>query len=745
MSKTYADIIIDISHEAIDRAFQYEVPFSLCDKISIGMEVSIPFGKGNTIRKGYVVGISNEPNYDIDKIKSITDINDNMIVIESQLIKLAVWIKQNYGSTMINSLKTVMPVKEKVKKLEYKTVKLNLDKEAAINKLEIYIKKSYKARCRLLSELIEEEDIPYDIVIGKLNISKTTLDGMEKEGVLSITSERIFRDPLKGDACMSVGHRLNDVQRSIVADYCQDYDRGQQHTYLLYGVTGSGKTEVYLEIINKVICEGKQVIVLIPEIALTYQTVKRFRKRFGDRITIINSKLSKGERYDQFLRAKRGEVDIVIGPRSALFTPFTNLGLIVMDEEHETSYKSDSSPKYHARDVAIKRGEMTGASVVLGSATPSVDSFMKAKSGEYKLWEMRERVGNATLPTIEVVDLRDELKNGNRSVISEKLRDLITDRLEKKQQIMLFLNKRGYAGFVSCRSCGEVVKCPHCDVSLTIHNNNTLVCHYCGYVEPNKSICKKCGSKYIGGFKPGTQKIQEEVQKMYPQAKILRMDMDTTKGKDGHEEILAKFDSGEGDILIGTQMIVKGHDFPNVSLVGILLADLSLYGNDYRAAEKTFDLLTQAAGRAGRKDIDGEVIIQTYNTEHYAIMAAAKGDYDAFYEQEIAYRELLSYPPMSNLMVIFLMSKNEEKCELGGIDIGKYLKERFTDKRLSIIGPTTGSISKVNDIYRRVVYLKHLEYNVLVNVKDNIESYIEENEKYKGITIQFDFNPMNAY
>ncbi len=745
MSKTYADIIIDISHEAIDRAFQYEVPFSLCDKISIGMEVSIPFGKGNTIRKGYVVGISNEPNYDIDKIKSITDINDNMIVIESQLIKLAVWIKQNYGSTMINSLKTVMPVKEKVKKLEYKTVKLNLDKEAAINKLEIYIKKSYKARCRLLSELIEEEDIPYDIVIGKLNISKTTLDGMEKEGVLSITSERIFRDPLKGDACMSVGHRLNDVQRSIVADYCQDYDRGQQHTYLLYGVTGSGKTEVYLEIINKVICEGKQVIVLIPEIALTYQTVKRFRKRFGDRITIINSKLSKGERYDQFLRAKRGEVDIVIGPRSALFTPFTNLGLIVMDEEHETSYKSDSSPKYHAREVAIERGKMTGASVILGSATPSVDSFMKAKSGEYKLWEMKDRVGNASLPTIEVVDLRDELKRGNRSVISEKLRDLITDRLEKKQQIMLFLNKRGYAGFVSCRSCGEVVKCPHCDVSLTIHNNNTLVCHYCGYVEPNKSICKKCGSKYIGGFKPGTQKIQEEVQKMYPQAKILRMDMDTTRGKDGHEEILAKFDSGEGDILIGTQMIVKGHDFPNVSLVGILLADLSLYGNDYRAAEKTFDLLTQAAGRAGRKDIDGEVIIQTYNTEHYAIMAAAKGDYDAFYEQEIAYRELLSYPPMSNLMVIFLMSKNEASCEYSAIDIVKSLKNHFTDNQLSVIGPSIGSISKINDVFRRVVYLKHLEYNVLVNVKDYIETYIEENNKFKGVIIQFDFNPMNAY
>ena len=745
MSKTYADIIIDISHEAIDRAFQYEVPFSLCDKISIGMEVSIPFGKGNTIRKGYVVGISNEPNYDIDKIKSITDINDNMIVIESQLIKLAVWIKQNYGSTMINSLKTVMPVKEKVKKLEYKTVKLNLDKEAAINKLEIYIKKSYKARCRLLSELIEEEDIPYDIVIGKLNISKTTLDGMEKEGVLSITSERIFRDPLKGDACMSVGHRLNDVQRSIVADYCQDYDRGQQHTYLLYGVTGSGKTEVYLEIINKVICEGKQVIVLIPEIALTYQTVKRFRKRFGDRITIINSKLSKGERYDQFLRAKRGEVDIVIGPRSALFTPFTNLGLIVMDEEHETSYKSDSSPKYHAREVAIERGKMTGASVILGSATPSVDSFMKAKSGEYKLWEMKDRVGNTSLPTIEVVDLRDELKRGNRSVISEKLRDLITDRLEKKQQIMLFLNKRGYAGFVSCRSCGEVVKCPHCDVSLTIHNNNTLVCHYCGYVEPNKSICKKCGSKYIGGFKPGTQKIQEEVQKMYPQAKILRMDMDTTRGKDGHEEILAKFDSGEGDILIGTQMIVKGHDFPNVSLVGILLADLSLYGNDYRAAEKTFDLLTQAAGRAGRKDIDGEVIIQTYNTEHYAIMAAAKGDYDAFYEQEIAYRELLSYPPMSNLMVIFLMSKNEASCEYSAIDIVKSLKNHFTDNQLSVIGPSIGSISKINDVFRRVVYLKHLEYNVLVNVKDYIETYIEENNKFKGVIIQFDFNPMNAY
>ncbi len=744
MSIKYADIIIDISHEAIDRAFQYEVPYSLREKISIGQEVNIPFGRGNTIRKGYVVGLSEEAKYDVDKIKAIDSINETSIVIESHLIKLAVWIKQNYGSTMINALKTVMPIKQKVKKIEDKTIRLLLSEEESIAKLEYYKKKNSKAKLRLLIELINEKEIPKDIVNTKLNVSDTSIKAMVSEEVIAVDSKRIFRNPINTDMINRKVNNLNDTQKNIVDEFIEDYNNNVNKTYLLHGITGSGKTEVYLEIIDKVIKDGKQVIVLIPEIALTYQTVMRFRRRFGDRITIINSKLSKGERYDQFLRAKKGEVDIIIGPRSALFTPFENLGLIVIDEEHETTYKSDSPPKYHAREVAIERARMCNASVILGSATPSIESYTKAINGEYKLWTIKERAADAKMPTVEVVDLRDELKQGNRSAISNKLKALIEDRLNKKQQIMLFLNKRGYVGFVSCRSCGNVIKCPHCDVSLTIHNNNKLVCHYCNYTEENTKVCSKCGSPYIGGFKPGTQKIEEEVNRLFPSARVLRMDMDTTKNKGGHEAILSKFADGEADILIGTQMIVKGHDFSNVSLVGILLADLSLYTNDYRAGERTFDLLTQAAGRAGRGSISGEVVIQTYNTEHYAITAASKQDYEDFYEEEIAYRELMSYPPISNMLLIFIVSRNEDMADNRADAIAKYV-ESMNIGEILIIGPSKASVSKVSDMYRRVVYIKHSKYNELIRIKDTIENYIEDNVEYKGVNIQFDFNPMNNY
>lgn len=744
MSIKYADIIIDISHEAIDRAFQYEVPFSLCHKIVIGMEVTIPFGKGNSIRKGYVVGLSDIPNFDVTKMKSIIDINENSIVIESHLIKLAVWIKENYGSTMINALKTVMPVKEKIRKLEDKTVRLLLDDEEAKTKALLYQKKNSKAKLRLINELIVEKEIPKDIVSTKLNISPSTLNAMIGEEVIAIDSVRVYRKPSSFSEENGNNHALNEVQEGIVNYFINDYENNNFKTYLLHGVTGSGKTEVYMEIIDSVIKKGKQVIVLIPEIALTYQTVMRFRRRFGDRITFINSKLSKGERYDQFLRAKKGEVDIIIGPRSALFAPFSNLGLIVIDEEHENSYKSDYPPKYHAREVAIERSKMCNASVVLGSATPSVDSFYKALKGEYTLWTMKDRVANATLPEVSIVDLREELKSGNRSVISYKLQQLISDRLEKKQQIMLFLNKRGYAGFVSCRNCGSVVKCPHCDVSLTIHNNGKLVCHYCNYEEDYSRTCKVCGTNFVGGFKPGTQKIEEEVNKLFPLANVLRMDMDTTKKKGGHDEILSKFSSGEGDILVGTQMIVKGHDFANVTLVGILLADLSLYSNDYRAGERTFDLLTQAAGRAGRGDLRGEVVIQTYNTEHYAIKAAANQDYSEFYNEEIAYRELMSYPPMSNMMVVFVTSTLEDIAEVSAKNIADYIKS-LNVENIYVVGPAKATISKVSDVYRRVVYIKHFKYNELVMIKNNIETYIDKNEAYNKTIIQFDFNPMNMY
>ncbi len=477
---------------------------------------------------------------------------------------------------------------------------------------------------------------------------------------------------------------------------------------------------------------------------MTYQTVMRFYGRFGERVSIMNSRLSKGERYDQFLRAKNGEIDIMIGPRSALFTPFLNLGLIIIDEEHEGSYKSESLPRYHARETAIERARMADASVVLGSATPSVDSYYKAQKGEYQLIEMTQRATYQPLPACDVVDLREELKSGNRSILSRKLQDLIEDRLAKKQQIMLFLNRRGLSGFVSCRACGCVMKCPHCDVSLSLHKDGKLMCHYCGYEEKAPLVCPKCQSKYISGFKAGTQKIEEVVKQRFPMARTLRMDFDTTRSKDSYEKILSAFSSQEADILIGTQMIVKGHDFPKVTLVGILAADLSMYASDYRASERTFQLLTQAAGRAGRGSEAGEVVIQTYNPEHYSIQTAKTQDYGAFYQAEISVRKIMAYPPISNLMLVMFTAKQQKQADWAASYLAALIKKAQIAE-LKMIGPANALIGKMNDIYRKVIYIKHSEYHQLVRLKDRLELFLKDRKEFKEIHISFDFNPMNGF
>lgn len=752
MSPKYADIIIDISHEAIDRTFQYKVPERLIDFIRIGTAVSIPFGRGDHLRNGYVVGLSDTPCFDERKIKEIEDIKTEGVAIESSLIELAAFIKERYGSTMINALKTVMPIKEKVKGLTHKQIKLLISKEEAEERLAAYKKKNAKGKLRLLTELMEDAILPYSLVTGKLNIASSTLNAMKKEGVIAVEEEEYFRDAVKDAHSVSdTGKEVpNEEQKNAIQTVLSDFENGNSGTYLLKGVTGSGKTLVYIEIIEKMLEIGKQAIVLIPEIALTYQTVKRFRKRFGNKVTIMNSKLSKGERYDQFEKAKNGEVSVMIGPRSALFTPFDNLGVIIIDEEHEATYKSEYPPKYHAREVAIKRAEMAGASVILGSATPSVESYYHALKGDYKLLTLQNRAKEAaSLAEVSVVDLREELKFGNRSIFSQHLKDLIADRLSKKQQVMLFINRRGFAGFVSCRSCGHVMKCPHCEVSLTEHFLGTprekLVCHYCGFETKKPKVCPSCQSKYIAGFGIGTQKVEEQIKLQFPEARVLRMDMDTTKNKDGHEKILAQFANGEADILVGTQMIVKGHDFSNVTLVGVIAADLTLFDNDYKSAERTFDLLTQAAGRAGRGSLKGEVVIQTYDTEHYVIKTAAMQDYEAFYEEEKAYRSMLSYPPFCHVLAVFIEGERYEET----VKLSEYLKDnmlKWGEKdKVRIIGPSDATIVKINDRYRRVVYLKHIQYNCLVELKNKAEELLDNNQEYKNCYVSFDFDPIHSY
>ena len=753
MNTLYADIIVDISHEKLDRTFQYRVPESLRGRLEPGACVMIPFGNGNRLIKGYVVAFGETCQFAPEKIKDIAGMPEKETGVEDKMIVLAAWIRRNYGCTMIQALKTVLPAKQSVKKLEHRQLVRLMNREEILSLLGECERKRQVAKARLLKALSEQETIPYEWITGKLGVSAATVNSIVKSGAAKLVSSESYRNPVKMQSVEAVRNTLSEEQQTIVTEVLADFDAGRRQTYLIHGITGSGKTEVYMQLIEEMIARGRQAIVLIPEIALTYQTLLRFYQRFGDRVSVMNSTLSPGEKYDQCERAKAGEIDVIIGPRSALFTPFPNLGLIVMDEEQENSYKSESTPKYHARETALEVAELYGASVVLGSATPSLEAYYRAGRGECRLFQLTKRLPGGELPTVYTVDLRQELQEGNRSIFSRKLQELMTDRLNKGQQTILFLNRRGYAGFVSCRSCGEVMKCPHCDVSLSEHKGGRLICHYCGYTQPMPKLCPKCGSKYILGFKAGTQQIEEKLKELYPGVRTLRMDADTTRTKDSYEKILSSFANGEADVLIGTQMIVKGHDFPKVTLVGILAADLSLNASDYRAGERTFQLLTQAVGRAGRGVLPGEAVIQTYQPDHYAITCAAAQDYESFYQEEILYRELSGYPPVAHMLAVQIYGKEEENVKQLALRLTDVVKSNMdflsgkqkeqSNKKIQVLGPAPANISKINDIYRYVFYVKHAEYDVLVEVKDRLEETLRQWQP-RQMSIQFDFDPVSV-
>ncbi len=750
MEGKYANIIVDISHEKVDRPFQYKIPEPLREKIGAGSCVRVPFGAGNKEIKGYVIEITDRAEFDTEKLKEISAIEEGAVSARANAIRLAWWMKTTYGSTMINALKTVLPVKKETKRLEKKTVKRLVDKSEAVLLCEQAKAKRQTARYRLLKELTEAEELPFALVSGKLHISSSTITAMEKQKIIEVQRENYYRNPVKIKGQQTEKKRLSPGQQNIVDTVLSDYEKGNTGTYLIHGITGSGKTEVYMGMIEGMVQKKKACIVLIPEIALTYQTLLRFYKRFGDRVSVMNSTLSKGERFDQFERAEKGDIDVIIGPRSALFTPFQRIGLILIDEEHEGSYKSETMPKYHARETAEEIARMHGASVVLGSATPSMEAYYRARHGEYRLFTLKERLTGGTLPAVHTVDLREELKSGNRSIFSVKLKELLQERLERKEQSMLFLNRRGYAGFVSCRACGLVMKCPHCDISLSEHKGGRLVCHYCGYEQPSVKQCPSCGSKYILGFRAGTEQVEELLKKEFPEARVLRMDADTTRKKESYEEILSAFANQEADILVGTQMIVKGHDFPNVTLVGILAADLSLAANDYRAGERTFQLLTQAAGRAGRGELPGEVVIQTYQPGHYSIIHAANQDYEAFYEAEEAYREMLLYPPAAHMMAVQITAAEENRGE----KLAEMLSEKIKaeqkniaeegEAKAAVIGPAKAGIGRINDMFRYVFYVKARQYTQLIRIKDELEEVLFDMQ-LKRETVQFDFDPIHAF
>ena len=734
----YAKIIVDISLDKIDRPFDYIIPDGM--DVKAGTPVIIPFGKGNREIKGFVIDVVDKSDYDNSKLKSIKAIADTDVEAEQELIGLAWWIKEHYASTMNQALKTVLPVKQKVKQKQNETVILNIDNVE--EKIEAYKKKNAKARVRLLNELKEAKQLPKDIVKNKLNISPSTLKTMEELGDIKIESEVKYRTPYdKNQSDYNI--TLNDEQKKVSEDIkkTMTFEKdGRVNVHLIHGITGSGKTEVYMDLIDHCLEQGKQAIVLIPEIALTFQTMKRFSQKFKDKVSFIHSKLSKGERFDQFERAKNKDISVMIGPRSALFTPFPDLGLIVIDEEHETSYKSESVPKYHAIEVAQKRALDNGATVVLGSATPSMESYYRAKEGYYKLHKLTKRE-KGDVPEAQIIDMREEHEKGNKSIISETLRQKITDRLNAGEQTMLFLNRRGISRVVSCKNCGEALKCDHCDVTLTLHRGNTMKCHYCGREKPLPKVCPKCGSKYLSRMGTGTQAIEDEIKEAFPQAKVLRMDADTTSKKGGHAEILSAFENQDADILVGTQMIVKGHDFPNVTLVGVLAADMSLYVPDYTATERTFQLICQAAGRAGRGERKGEVVVQTYSPDNYGIETAVAQDYEAFFENELPYRKLSQYPPVVNMVSVLVQDKNKRKLDAATEQIANLIKQVKEKKynELFVIGPSVPQASYINDVYRNVIYIKGTSVTNLINLKNYLEGVITTNDKLKYVNVQFDF------
>lgn len=745
--KKYADVIIDISHEKVDRTFQYKIPEALRETVLVGTSVMVPFGRGNRLTAGYVVEITDQAEFDEEKMKEIYSLSKQKVSPSEDALKLAVFLKETYGSTMIAALKTVLPVKREVKAKEKKTIVRQMTGEEIRSLLAESIRKHQTGKTRFLAALTEEKKLPYELVTGKLHIAPSTIKSLISQQVITVETESYYRNPVRLEAGRREEKKLSNEQQAIVDTVIADRDAGICKTYLIHGITGSGKTEVYLSLIEETVKRGRQCIMLIPEIALTYQTLLRFYKRFGDRVSVLNSSLSEGERYDQCERARKGEIDVIIGPRSALFVPFEKLGMIVIDEEHEPSYKSETMPRYHARETAEYLASLKGASLVLGSATPSLEAYSRAKKGEYELFTLTRRLTGGRLADVSVVDLRKELKEGNRSIFSRKLQELIEDRLSRKEQIMLFLNRRGYAGFVSCRSCGLVMKCPHCDVSLSQHRGGKLICHYCGYEMQEPKKCPSCGSPYILGFKAGTQQIEDQIRKRFPGAGVLRMDADTTRRKGSYEEILSSFAGEEADILLGTQMIVKGHDFPKVTLMGVLAADLSLNDSDYHCGERTFQLLTQAAGRAGRGVRKGEVVIQTYQPDHYSITLAANQDYEAFYEEEMGYRELMGYPPAEHLLAILFTSKEEGQALAAAEETGRILRnyqEESGRSDGSVIGPSKAAVSKINDIYRFVIYCKEKDYQKLLIYKELAENY-RKILPGNGAFVQFDFDPVNTY
>ncbi|MEA4973250.1 MAG: primosomal protein N' [Candidatus Metalachnospira sp.] len=718
----YAQVILSISHTDIDRVFDYAIPEELLSRVKIGMRVRVPFGKGKSITEGYVVGVKDSTDVPLEKIKNIAYVPDGFPVFSETMLKLAMWMQERYFATLSKCLQTIIPSGIKDKTDYYKTVKYV---RTGDNALECILKyendKRRSKRSDVINLVLARGELPL-AELKKIN-SEYTISVLRDEKALDVFDKKVLADTY---TCSIIEETKpfepNAEQKNILEEWKNEIN-DRSRPLLIHGITGSGKTEVYIRMIEQIIAEGKQAIVLVPEISLTPMMTGRFIKRFGNKAAVTHSRMNYRERFNCWKRAQDGDISVVIGPRSALFMPFDNLGVVIIDEEHEKSYVSETSPAYDAVETAEKLCILTGASLVMGTATPSVRTYYRCTLGDVRYTRLEKRaVEGSSKPEIEMVDMRDELRNGNRSIFSRKLYTALASNLQNKKQTMLFINRRGYSTFVSCRSCGYVMKCSHCDVSYKYHaSNGKLICHYCGETVDKPDVCPACGSKYIRYFGTGTQKVEEEVRKCFPNARVLRMDMDTVSGKNGYADILNRFATGDADILVGTQMIAKGHDFKNVTLVGIMAADISLNTGEYNAAERTFQLITQVAGRAGRAEAEGKVIVQTYEPDNPAIIAAVKGDVDGFYRREIAFRKSMDYPPCEACAYIEITGideKNAIECaESAGYEFKKY-------EGMNVLGPVAEYISKIKDEYRYKIILRSKNDCILMEaVKEVYEKY----------------------
>ena len=716
----YIEVLVGLKTTRIDKTFTYSVPFSFCEKIKIGIRVLVPFMNKNV--EGFVLKINKDiPNYEV---KDIIDVIDDMPILNEELLELGKYISKKtlsslsfcYDAMLPSALKSKTKNKTINKKYVSYLVCNEIDDGLKGKQLEVY--NFIKTNTKVLKK-------------DASNISVSATNTLIKNGYVKEIKEEVYRiDNIIKKKDNNI--KLNNEQLNVVNKVLESKDDFKP--YLLYGVTGSGKTEVYMNIIKEVINDGKKAIVLVPEIGLTTQIIEIFKSRFGNNVAIFHSRLSDGEKYDEYRKIQKDEVSIVVGARSAIFAPFNNIGVIIIDEEHSTTYKQENTPKYNAIDIALKRGKTHNCPVILGSATPLIESYTRAKLGVYTLLELKNRVNNSN-PICTLVDMKGEFKKGNK-ILSSLLIDKINDRLNKNEQVVILLNRRGYSTTVNCYDCGDVIKCPNCDIPLIYHKKtNNLRCHYCGHIQ-SSDCCPSCKSKNLIKYGYGTEKLEEEINKTF-NARVIRMDIDTTSTKGSHEKIIKSFRNKEYDILIGTQMIAKGLDFKDVSLVGVLNADASLNIPDFRSSERTFDLINQVAGRSGRGSIVGEVIIQSFNIDHYSIINAINNDYISFYNEEMKLRKKLNYPPFCNIALVKVSGNDYEKIYNESCKIKDYLKNSF-NKDITILGPVSSNMVKINNIYNIQIIIKYKNTSdVIEHLKFTIDKY--RNSKFK---VDIDINPI---